>query len=171
MKKTIKKSIISWLIFSLTVVGIFITYAATWITATSSEILTVSKWNNMISSLTTPTWAIMAFNLTNCPDWWITADWINSGTPDLRWAFVRWIWWDANSRDVARALWDYQTDMFASHSHKYENNKSWHWLREWTLDRNTYEKPRKTYTNYDTTSTWWTETRPKNIALLYCMKQ
>lgn len=63
-----------------------------------------------------PTWFIGSFYLSSCPTWWILADWTNS-TPDMRWAFVRGMYGDQNSRDVARTLWSYQADSFASHLH------------------------------------------------------
>jgi len=121
-------------------------------------------WSALAWVGSTPTWAIMAFYLANCPSWWILANWANS-TPDLRWAFIRWMWWDVNGRDVARTLWDYQTDDFKSHLHIYYRS-AWDGGPEWMPPPSGFWA---SLTN--TTSAWWTETRPKNIALIYCMKQ
>ena len=133
----------------------------------------ILSWQTLTADLfiekTVPTWAVMSFYLSSCPIWWSIADWTN-WNPDLRWAFVRWINWDANWRDIVRALWDYQLDEFKSHNHELywfewsTNDYFWgstnaYWI--WT----SWIK----YANY-MTSKWWIETRPKNIALLYCIK-
>lgn len=142
----------------------------------SKIISLTTDYNNLITSIsslsssaTTPTWAIMWFYLSSCPTWWVAADGTNS-TPDLRWAFIRWMWWNINSRDVVRTLWDYQVDDFKSHTHWWvparqsEPTRAGH-----TVAAGYRLTERSLWSN--TTATWWTETRPKNIALLYCMKQ
>jgi hypothetical protein len=148
-------------------------FAANWydsFTATSWEALTATKWNLLVKS-TVPTWAIIAFNSdTGCPDWWILANGTNptnkvgwwSNTLDLRWKFLRWI--DSSwTFDSIRALGNYQADDFKSHSHwsaivsSSTNASLWSfWAYAWA---------------WNTTLAWWTETRPKNVAVLYCVKQ
>lgn len=115
-----------------------------------------------IGSWTNPTWAVMAFNLSSCPSWWIPANG-TSGTPDLRWTFIRWMNWSVNWRDVSRTLWDYQVDDFKSHTHTYWAGWSTIWAWWWNISY--------VPTIGTTSATWWSETRPKNVALLYCVKQ
>ena len=185
MISDIKKWIIIAVSFSITVWLIWLTYSA-WINITN-----VSNWqtldaamvNNLISNqndlnsriswTSIPTWFIWSFYLTSCPSWWVIADWTNS-TPDLRWAFIRWINWIANSRDIARTLWDYQADDLKSHNHRLDSSVVQAY--SFTPRATNYFAPTKwassTVDNWPTTANvWWTETRPKNIALLFCMKQ
>lgn len=162
MKEQIKYIISTLVIISITVLWV---NAWNWLIASNWDSLDATKWNQLVWA-TTPAWAVMAFNLASCPTWWIAADW-TPWTPDLRWTFVRWIWWDLNWRDISRTLWDYQEDEFKSHSHNISltsENITWvnYTANSWPRWRNNTTK--------STTSTWWTETRPKNIALLYCQK-
>ncbi len=184
MIKDIKKWIIIAISFAGTLWLIWAVYGA-WVsmsTVSNWQTLDASLINNIIANqndlntrvswTSIPTWFIWSFNLASCPTWWIVADWTNS-TPDLRWAFVRWIWWDANSRDIARTLWDYQTDDFKSHSHRLDSVTIQAY--SFTPQVSNYYAPAKwawaTIDNWPTTANvWWTETRPKNIALLYCQK-
>lgn len=116
-----------------------------------------------------PTGAVMAFNLSTCPAGWVAADG-SAGTPDLRGTFVRGINGNANGRDVARGLGSYQTDELAGHRHTVADRftagiraggvKSWESVGSdyaYTITRNT-------------SLTGGSETRPKNVALLYCVK-
>jgi len=118
-----------------------------------------------------PSWAIMPFNLASCPTGWSEADgtwW----TPDLRWTFVRWKNGDANGRDVARGLASYQSDDFKSHNHRL-NNAITQAMQTSASAWGLYAPMvgASTVDNWPTTiSTGWTETRPKNVALLYCVK-
>ena len=127
-----------------------------------------------------PTWAVMAFNLASCPSWWITADG-TSWTPDLRWTFIRWINWNVNSRDVSRTLWDYQVDDFKAHKHteaySSQINAGWAYVGAWGssgVSSTSYSLSQTTAAvgpNQYVSTTGGTETRPKNVALLYCVKQ
>ena len=85
-----------------------------------------------------PSGAIMAFNLATCPAGWSAADGTNS-TPDLRGVFVRGIGGDANGRDSARTLADYQTDAFQGHALQFTDNANtmgWNYLRTGTFTWN-----------------------------------
>jgi len=118
-----------------------------------------------------PAGAIMAFNLSTCPTGWIAANG-TSGTPDLRWEFIRWL---DNGRwvDSGRTLGSWQVDMFKSHNHWLHldwNTPSDAFLRFWTPS-STWWMADMAWAHSNTMSTWWTETRPRNIALLYCQKQ
>ncbi|MEI6480504.1 MAG: hypothetical protein WCO12_03230 [bacterium] len=128
----------------------------------------------------TPSGAVMAFYLSSCPSGWKAADGTN-GTPDLRGYFVRGL--GTNSDGTASgALGAKVADEYRSHSHSgvtggiethtYSANDS-------KAQRGTADKtvlislggavsyPQSTlYINPSGGS----ETRPKNIALLYCQK-
>lgn len=178
----IKQSILSWIIFSWTSLFCYLWFAAytnlpnqnTW------DIMTSTIWNNTINKVNTigttyaPTWMVSAFYWTSCPTWWVAADgtWDEPKTDgtlwtlDLRWEFIRWL--DSGRWiDTWRVLWSSQWDMFKSHNHQYpkhiSNANRWYiaamwsdwWYDSWT----------------PTNNTWWTETRPRNVALLYCIKQ
>jgi hypothetical protein len=129
-----------------------------------------------------PAGAIMAFNLATCPTGWIAANGTN-GTPDLRWEFVRGL---DNGRglDTWRTLASWQVDMLWSHTHTFAT-QSWGWATvaprwvswnsSWTdgdLDGSVsvtwYDKASVTLA---LNNAGWAETRPRNVALLYCQKQ
>lgn len=85
--------------------------------------------------------------------------------PDLRGEFIR--GWDhGKGTDSGRAFASTQTDTFAAHTHTFSvmdndaNNGSF-------ADGTTVNSPSGTVT---TSSTGGTETRPRNIALMYCVK-
>ena len=70
IKNTIKKSIIWWFFFTITVIVSWIVYAN--ISEVSSrDTLTAQIFNESM----VPTWAVMAFYSTTCPAWWNKADW------------------------------------------------------------------------------------------------
>lgn len=197
MIKDIKKWIIIalsfaatlWLIGAVYWAWINIDWVSNWQTLDATLINNIidnqNDLNNRISWLSTtvawllnvPTWAVMAFNLASCPTWWIAADGTN-WTRDLRWTFIRWINWVANSRDVSRTLWSYQDDDFQAHKHTQWwdawTNSSYRygvttWLG-WTVYSDMYGLLWSNGNAINTSTEWWTETRPKNIALLYCQK-
>jgi phage-related tail fiber protein len=123
-----------------------------------------------------PAGAVMAFYRSTPPTGWLECNGQSAAaypnlvaigvitTPDLRGFFVR--GWD-NSRgiDPGRALGTAQEDAFEAHSHGFltkENGTGG--SAAWNGQPDT----RLFYTN--TTATGGTETRPKNIALMYCIK-
>jgi hypothetical protein len=134
-------------------------------TKTPGSMLTAAEWNSLPSDIGVPANAVMAFNLTSCPPGWILADG-TSGTPDLRGAFIRGMYGDQNGRDVPRTLGSYQADEFKSHTH----NSTWYASPgggngKLVGDSWTYPK------SNPTTPAGGPETRPKNVALIYCVKQ
>ena len=141
--------------------------------------------------------AVMAFADSSCPLGWIPADW-TSWTPDLRWVFIRWAnsfdnWLTSNVRDKDRAiiqawLWTEQIDaiieiewwiatwhslwLFAAT--QYWAVKLWYWWywgsvagSSWTYN--------KWFDIKASRSIWeehvWSDIRPKNVALIYCVKK
>lgn len=190
MIKTIKKSIIWWLVFSLTITLFWITYA-TFVNISnvnSTDTLTSTLMNNIIdnqndldtrvsmisTSWSIPTWAIMAFNLSTCPSGWIPADW-TSWTIDLRWQFLRWMntfdWWvtiraDWKQDSTNRTLWNREWDDFKQHNHTYAQPYACY---DW-VDSTTVNSWDTCFTTWNTWNIWWAETRPKNVAILYCIK-
>lgn len=167
-----KKWLTFWFGIMLMVWIIWWTYAAlSNLKVNTSETLTAQLWNDLVDH-SVPSWFVWSFYLASCPTGWTAANWSN-GTPDLRWAFIRWMNWNLNGRDVARALWNYQTDDFKAHIHTTSalmDLTGWDWTYDhsgisqvvWAHDFGTR--------TINSSSVWWTETRPKNIALLYCVK-
>ena len=85
--------------------------------------------------------------------------------PDLRGYFPRG-WDDGRGIDVGRVFGSTQEDDFKSHTHANSFGVSWE------LSSTTVYNNNKKYVdiNQPLTATGGTETRPKNIALLYCIK-
>lgn len=123
---------------------------------------------------TIPSGFIGQFYLKACPSGWALANGTN-GTPDLRGVFVRGL--DlGRGIDSGRTLGSYQADDFKSHTHtpgsgvKYflgdnanSNANGW-----WSNLGGSYNWPSPRFSR--TGATGGTETRPDNVALLYCMK-
>lgn len=215
MLETIKKSFLSWIVISRTIIISllwFTVYAWSfdWLTSMSQT------WYNLVNlklnwvytswkmctsdaswqihcitdipSWNVPTWAVMAFNWTTCPTWWTIADWswdekntawVNTSL-DLRWDFIRWLdsWRWA---DPWRTLWSWQNHSLQQHDHYM--NWQWWWNDNVVAFQDT--NPDRTYGNWWSPWTRWDvyiyvgwikswnqsiETRPRNVALLYCVK-
>lgn len=127
--------------------------------------LSRNDWNNMITNIDEiknwnepPSWTINSFELTICPIWW--TEYLAA-----RWRFIRWI--DSTwTNDVVRVAWDIQIDDFKQHWHKIRQ-------RNWYTGFSSAEWMAQNWNNTfwaTTANYWWTETRPKNVALLYCQK-
>ena len=86
--------------------------------------------------------------------------------PDLRGEFVRG-WDNGRGIDSGRVLGSSQTDEFKAHVHKYGHPHS----SAYGMTITTYPGVRPgNNTGYTTAATGGTETRPRNIALLACIK-
>lgn len=113
----------------------------------------------------------MAFNLSTCPTWRIAADG-NNGTPNLRWEFIR--GWDFNNSwvDNGRALWSLQSDSIKNHRHYANptNNSLVNGAPDYANALINLDIQSTIRTTWDMVW-WWTETRPRNLAFLYCIKQ
>ena len=147
-----------------------------------------------------PTWLISAFADSNCPSGWIPADW-TSWTPDLRWVFIRWAnsfdnWLTSNARDEDRSEvwqdkvipWSYNLQGDAIRNitgTMLRNNAGFFNITEtkWAFDTTTQSTPWWGSVNYTAPTTkdiifnasnvvpTWKDNRPKNVALIYCVKQ
>lgn len=131
---------------------------------TESEVDAFVENNGYITSVSdVPTWAVMAFNLLGCPVGW------SEYTPAYG-RFIRWIdkSWVNIDPDWERDKWNIQEDDIKRHNHTTISTAQ----NAWTASSNL---PRKSdWINpslYDSGYTGGSETRPKNIALLYCQKQ
>ena len=165
MKETILKSTIWWFIFWLSALIVWVWYAA--ITQVSSwDILTADLFNESM----VPTWAVMAFNLSTCPVWWSEANGTDNSL-DLRWEFIRWLdnwrWVDSgrvlatlqNWSEVARDYWENWVLPITSVVNADYSTTYSRWYRTITGDWSS--------SDVDTDYYW---IRPRNIALLYCVK-
>lgn len=184
LKKTFIEVILTLLIISWTT----LTYALlTDLKVSSWNTLTSTLWNNLVDH-SVPSWAVMSFDLEACPTWW-------SEYTALRWKFVRWAdTWAINDPDFAsrtwwvwtRKIWSTQGDLFLSHNHWWWNHShtenvyyvgQWWWISAWWVISWLNSTLLTGHSRIDIndswniiSSNWWSETRPKNVYLLYCKK-
>lgn len=116
-----------------------------------------------------PAGAVMAFNLSACPVGWVASNG-SGGTVDLRGYFVRGL--DTGGGvDPSRTLGSYQADQFQDHTHNITASNG---VSGGTLVTQPLTSATGTV-NFSTTGpisgNHGSETRPKNVALLYCQKQ
>jgi hypothetical protein len=123
-----------------------------------------------------PAGAVMAFYRSTPPTGWLECNGQSAAaypnlvaigvitTPDLRGFFVR--GWDNNRGvDPARALGTSQEDAFEAHNHIYDRITAGYT----GVQSGTYDTPQGNI-SASSSNTGGTETRPKNIALMYCIK-
>ena len=163
----------------------------------SWDVLKSDDWNKVATELNSLPWMIASFATTSCPSWWIAADWSN-WTPDLRWVFIRWannFGTGESNRDLDRSnSWSwvltYQSDAIRNIKTNWYLAVEIVWLSwVWT----NYYWPISIYSNnsqgtdhVSIGSSWvqstfdfdvsrvvptWLDNHPKNIALIYCVKQ
>lgn len=95
-----------------------------------------------------------------------------NGTVDLRGEFIRG-WDNGRGADPGRALASWQMDAFKSHNHQTGIAEEYGWARYGYADYWSYLRNGHFASGgYDTftSSTGGPETRPRNLALLSCMK-
>lgn len=138
----------------------------------SGEVITADSWNGLmddISSSQVPSGAVMSFYLNSCPSGWKAADG-SPGTPDLRGQFVRGlndfgtgtrIDGKQDPDGAARILGDYQSDELKSHNH------SGTVITGSGATGSSGSARRYGSIGY----TGGSETRSKNVALIYCVKE
>lgn len=168
--------------------GVFVTGLFAAATAmnifSSGEVISSAKINQNFA-IAAPEGAIIAFHLTSCPDGWAPADGTN-GTPDLRGLFIRGrddFGTGAAGNDPAgvRAIGSLQGDIFQGHTHDifYNNvsgttaaaggsNHTFGPFGTANVDL-TIGGPANDGSNG--TPRTGNETRPKNVALMYCMRK
>jgi hypothetical protein len=152
--------------------GLSFGYAAySTLTANPTDTLTASKWNELLS-YTVPPGAIMAFSGTTCPTNW-------TEYLPARGRFLRGIDNGAgNDPDGTRMPGAVQADAFQGHRHKSYRVNGW---TSGTMYLGVTDTPSGA-TEYDTsfepisdgvngTPRTAAETRPKNVAVLFCIKQ
>ncbi len=150
----------------------------------AGDVVSAAKINQNFA-IAAPEGGIMAFYLTSCPEGWAPADGTN-GTPDLRGVFIRGL--DdvgtgaaGNDPSGVRSLGNLQGDIFQGHYHNLS-------------DGNLMQLSLTTFMGTGASTGWWTvtvgpyatnptndgtngpprtgsETRPKNVALTYCMRK
>ncbi|MBE7439797.1 MAG: tail fiber protein [Spirochaetales bacterium] len=186
MKQEIKKSFLKGAAFAggaAVFIGLTFIVAQSINTFTSGEVVSASKINANFQ-MAAPEGAIMAFYLSACPDGWILADGTNS-TPDLRGRFVRGRDpGNATSRDPdgARTEGAAQDDAFQGHWHDLYGHDGDVGPGPPYIPRNIagtnatnnvfdagVRAPRTDGTNG--TPRTANETRPKNVALTFCMRK
>ncbi len=133
-----------------------------------------------VSSTNVPSGTVAAFNLDKCPTNWKAADG-DSNTPDLRGRFIRGLNKIVNADDSfktpqnsangdpdTRDIKDYQNDTFKTHNHGgsylYHNGK-------YSGETHVGSADNRNLGSITTmTSQGGAETRPKNVALIFCVK-
>ena len=153
----------------------------------SGETLDAAKMNENFA-IAAPQGAVMAFYLTSCPAGWVAADG-TGGTPDLRGRFVRGrddagTGAGGNDPDGVRGLGAVQADAFQGHRHTHELLDSFLYFSSdialggtagfasgvWTIMSGSATGSVSTDVPFGPARTS-VETRPKNVALIYCMRK
>lgn len=114
-----------------------------------------------------PSGAVMAFNLSSCPSGWLAAN----GTAvalDLRGEFIRGLD-SGRGVDASRTLASAQSDLLKSHAHTFTALNSGGGVGASTFAANAGPGTGGAVTA-TTDATGGAETRPRNVALLYCVK-
>lgn len=126
----------------------------------SANSITFPDSTTQTTAASIPSGAVMYFKLASCPSGWLSANGAN-GTPDLRGEFIRGLD-SGRGVDTGRALGSAQTQDIQSHTHSYVS---------WTQDRG-YAGTGLGFPNGAgiTGATGGPETRPRNVALLACIK-
>lgn len=185
----IKSTVFSMILGVVMIVTYSIIRAWNWLQATDGDTLNAAKWNELVnSSSTTPRWFVWAFNWATCPSGWNPADgiddpavWWWTNPIDARWQFLRWLnsfdnWatirsdWKQDPDWAGRIFWDYQWDELKGHTHTiyYYETSDWANDATWYFDSSTSSQ----WIKYQTTSSfWWSETRSKNVGVIYCIKE
>jgi hypothetical protein len=139
---------------------------------------------NQNFAIAAPEGAIMAFYLADCPEGWTVADGEN-GTPDLRGRFIRGMdnmggtAANIDPDSATRALGDEQLDAFQGHRHSPLGGSFWGHTAPgslgpanggyfWGSSSKTGDPTADASGIAPRTSS---ETRPRNVALIYCMRK
>lgn len=184
MKEIIRNSFAKGVAFSLGIFATSIFAAAMSMTIFSSGQVVSSADVNKNFEIAAPEGAVMAFYLASCPDGWAPADG-TGGTPDLRGQFIRGrddvgsaAGAAGNDPGGSRPIGDPQLDAFQGHNafsaFKVQSNGAGGTtaITQGT-SASTFSNIISTLADDGTNGAPRTglETRPKNIALTYCMRK
>ena len=195
---SIKFWLISWLTILFTLLLAWSIFASwtniSWLKSNSWEILNSNNWNSLLDNMdllrnsqTIPAWWVIAFALNECPSWWRAADWRDINTPDLRGIFIRWannFWTWENNRDLDRLnswswILTYQWDAIRNiewalgHVERTVRDISWafkQWNNMFWVRSPNYWVSTWIYFDASRVVPTWADNHPKNIALIYCIK-
>lgn len=180
-----------WLMISIIFNWLLIVYAANIFPSKVEDWDTLNKdiINNIID-YSVPKGAIIPFNSSVCPNWWIAADWTN-WTIDLRWEFIRgWDNWRGvdSGRGLATSQWDAIRNItWTLNWVSWQSNQAYNWWfapwQNWAFNVNGSLSSYNKYWWAYSVSSWRSaqfdaslvvptadENRPRNISLLYCIK-
>ncbi|MBE7439796.1 MAG: tail fiber protein [Spirochaetales bacterium] len=189
MKQELKKSFLKGAAFAggaAVFIGLTFIVAQSINTFTSGEVVSASKINANFQ-MAAPEGAIMAFYLSACPSGWLAADGTNS-TPDLRGQFIRGLNSFGSAAGTradgnqdpggARSLADLQQDAFQGHRHGHRYNSGIgaegdSHVQGGAVDLGNLFSRAGIYVADGGNGTPRTanETRPRNVALIYCMRK
>lgn len=129
----------------------------------------INSWSSVGGGV--PSGAVMAFNLFSCPSGWEVSDGTN-GTVNLRGYFVRGLNTGSSGLDLGRTLGSIQADDIKSHTHTVDMDQieNYNYIGS---NRNTDRGGGSNASRSGALTvgyTGGTETRPQNVALLYCQK-
>jgi hypothetical protein len=125
----------------------------------------ITSWSG-IGGSSVPAGTVAAFNLLTCPAGWVLADG-NNGTRDLRGSFIRGYGTSTAGTAASGAFGAKQEDDFKSHTHTIAGG-------QYNVGYNTFTPLTTASPNENLTNIWsgggGSETRPDNVALLFCQK-
>lgn len=134
MINTIKKSILAWVTFFLTVVFLYIWYAAltnTWtdpasLEVTTSSTLTADSWNKLLQNFNSLSWSVSVLSTSA---YWI---WSQTSERTWTWKFI----WDAQVQNTNSSIFSWtasQNYITVNQSWYYElySDVLWSWLADW----------------------------------------
>lgn len=149
MKETIKKSLVGWLVFSLTVVSVFLVYATIWSTwtnpwdieASSWTTLTSANWNKMLANMNSLSWS-----LNNLNDRINTANWVL----DTSWNWVLFSIWCEYKFEILNKWTTTITNI--SYNTAISSDETWiqYIWASWYYYRILYNEKNKYYQNWTT---------------------
>lgn len=156
---------------------------------TNLSVSSTTEMNTAIAAVAMPSGAVLPFAMSSAPTGWLKCNgqtvsrttyaalFAAIGTtygagdgsttfalPDLRGEFVRG-WDDGRGVDSGRAFGSFQNDEFESHTHSIS-----HYIESNNSGSNIAGGNGASTVSWNTNATGGSETRPRNVALLYCIK-
>jgi hypothetical protein len=169
--------VVSTLVYAATISGVMTqtiipndTIGAGWFQQMNDRMEQVCPGGVCPGSGSSPSGAITAFNLASCPIGWSAADG-GGGRPDLRGEFIRGLD-GGRGVDTGRVLATAQADELESHTHALGGY--WAGIRNiggpapWSIPNDSFQQSTNAVPFIQPTG--GAETRPRNVAFLYCIK-